>query len=152
MCGKHGRQCYEQEAYNASDHGVAEMDIDNRNDGDGNSRASHCYPALVRQRTATTCGQCVVAMVLGVKRSVAVQMVGHAGITSDEEIWRQCGTESGFVEGTAPDGVVAVQKHRDPNGDREHWTLWWKDKILDPRNKVEELWPVTKHFVVDWAG
>jgi len=30
---------------NASNHGVAAMDIDNRNDADGNSRASNCYVA-----------------------------------------------------------------------------------------------------------
>ena len=29
--------------HNASDHGVAAMDDDNRKDADGNSRASHCY-------------------------------------------------------------------------------------------------------------
>lgn len=110
-----------------------------------------CYPALIKQRTATTCGQCVVAMLLGVTRNVASEMIGHVGITSDEEIWRVCGTKSGFEWGTPPNGVVAVQKHRDPNGVREHWTLWWKDKVLDPRNQPDSLWPVVKYFVVDWA-
>ena len=33
-------------SHNASDHGVAAMDIDNRKDADGNSRASHCYADL----------------------------------------------------------------------------------------------------------
>lgn len=109
------------------------------------------YPKLIKQRTATTCGQCVIAMLFNVDRSVAIKMIGHDGITSDEEIWSKCGTESGFVDGEPQTGVVAVQKHRDPNSDREHWTLWWKDKTLDPRNKVDELWPVTKHFVIDWV-
>lgn len=115
-------------------------------------RARHCYPALVRQRTPTTCGQCVVAMLLSVSRSAAIEMFGHSDITSDAEVWRLCGTESGFVEGPPPEGVVAVQKHKDPEGDREHWTLWWKDTVLDPRNRPDELWPVAKHFTVDWAG
>lgn len=110
------------------------------------------YPALVRQRTATTCGQCVVAMVLGISRSEAIKMIGHDGITSDVEIWQQCNTKSQFVEGSPTYGVVAVQKHREPNGEREHWTLWWKDKIFDPRgNANDKLWPVIKHFVIDWA-
>jgi hypothetical protein len=115
------------------------------------SAALHGYPALVRQRTATTCGQCVVAMVLGISRAEAIERIGHGGITSDAEVWMQCGTESGFVDGHPPDGVVAAQKHREPDSKREHWTLWWKDRTLDPRNRVDELWPVTKHFVVDWA-
>ena len=70
------------------------------------SAALHGYPALVRQRTATTCGQCVVAMVLGISRAEAIERIGHGGITSDAEVWMQCGTESGFVDGHPPDGVV----------------------------------------------
>ena len=112
---------------------------------------SDYYPKLVRQRTSTTCGQCVIAMLISISRSEAIQKVGHGGVMSDEEMWSLCGTESGFVHGGPKYGVVAVQKHREPNGEREHWTLWWKDKVLDPRNKIEELWPVTKHFIIDWV-
>ncbi len=109
------------------------------------------YPTLVRQRTPTTCGQCVVAMLHGIGRSAAIRLIGHDGVTSDEEIWQQCCTANEFVEGPPPLNTVAVQKHRDPDGDREHWTLWWKDKVLDPRNKAEDLWPVTKYCIIDWA-
>lgn len=122
------------------------------NDDNEHSGSRICYPALVQQKNATTCGQCVVAMVRGISRADAIERIGHDGITSDAEVWRQCETESGFTDGPPADGVVAVQKHREPNGKREHWTLWWKDKTLDPRNKIKELWPVLKHFVVDWAG
>lgn len=108
-------------------------------------------PELIRQRTPTTCGQCVIAMLLGIDRKTAIRLIGHDGITTDEEIWRQCGTEHGFVDGCPPIGAVAVQKHRDPSGTREHWTLWWRDKTLDPRGKPDELWPVAKHFVIDWV-
>ena len=107
-------------------------------------------PKLIKQKTATTCGQCVVAMILGISRSEAIKLIGHDGITSDAEIWRACGTEGGFIDGPPPVGVVAVQKHRSPKGDREHWTVWWGDKVLDPRDKVSELWSVYKHFIVDW--
>ena len=37
---------------NASDHGVAAMDDDNKKDAGGNSRASHCYLAFVRATVA----------------------------------------------------------------------------------------------------
>ena len=108
-------------------------------------------PKLIKQKDRTTCGQCVVAMLLGISRADAIEQIGHSGITSDYEIWIQCGTETKFVDGPPDLGVVAVQKHKDPNSSREHWTLWWKDKTLDPRDKVNELWPVSKHFVIDWA-
>lgn len=42
MSGSEGHDI-KASGYNASDHGVAEMDIDNKNDADGNSRASHGY-------------------------------------------------------------------------------------------------------------
>ena len=108
------------------------------------------HPALIRQRTPTTCGQCVVAMLLGITRQAAIDLIGHDGVTSDEEIREQCCTNHVFVEGLPEEGNVAVQKHRDPSSTREHWTLWWRDRILDPRNKVEDLWPVTKHILIDW--
>lgn len=109
------------------------------------------YPTLVRQRTPTTCGQCVIAMLYSISRSDAIDLIGHGDVTSDREILKQCNTKNEFVEGSPSVGVVAIQKHRDPNSDREHWTLWWNDRVLDPRNKVEDLWPVTKHVVIDWA-
>lgn len=112
----------------------------------------HDYPILVRQKNATTCGQCVVAMVLGISRADAIERIGHDDITSDQEIWRHCGTVNEFVDGPSPVGVVAVQKHREPSGNREHWTLWWRDRVLDPRNKPTDLWPVLKHFVIDLSG
>lgn len=103
---------------------------------------------LVRQRTATTCGQCVIAMLFNVSRRTAIEMIGHSGITSDEEMLNACRIDGGFTDGTPPNDVIAVQKHKDPNGTQEHWTLWNKGEVLDPRGRPEELWPVYKYFVV----
>lgn len=106
-------------------------------------------PKLIKQRSATTCGQCVIAMLLSISRSDAIKMIGHAGITSDEEILKNSGSKSSFTSGPPANDVIAVQKHKDPNSSREHWTLFWKGEVLDPRDKVSELWPVSKHFVIE---
>ncbi len=108
-------------------------------------------PVFVKQTGATTCGQCVIAMLMDIGEQEAITLIGHDGITSDEEIWQAAGTASPILDGKPPKGVVAVQKHRDPKGEREHWTLWWKHKTLDPANIGKRLWPVSKYFIVDWA-
>ncbi len=72
------------------------------------------YPKLVRQRTATTCGQCVLAMLMGVRREIAIRIVGHDGITSDADVQRVCGIYEDFAPGAPGFGVVAIQKHREP--------------------------------------
>ncbi len=109
------------------------------------------YPKLVRQRTATTCGQCVLAMLMGVRREIAIRIVGHDGITSDADVQRVCGIYEDFAPGAPGFGVVAIQKHREPEGEREHWTLWWRDRCLDPAGLGERLWPVYKHLRIGWA-
>lgn len=106
---------------------------------------------FVRQRGPTTCGQACVAMLLGISLDDAITRVGHDGITDDMELLSAIGSESSFTEGPPPPDVVALQKHRDPNSDREHWTLCWKGRILDPACIGKRLWPVAKHAVIDWA-
>lgn len=89
---------------------------------------------------------------LAVSRKRAIEIVGHAGITSDGEMHKATNTAQPFRAGPPPHGVVAVQKHREPNGEREHWTLWSRDKTLDPANLGDKIWPVSKHLVIDWAN
>lgn len=108
-------------------------------------------PALVRQKTSTTCGQCVIATLYRISRASATEIIGHDGITSDAEIRDACATEHDFAPGPPPPGCVAVQKHREPGGEREHWTLFWRDQTLDPAN-IKGLWPVSKHLIIDWTG
>lgn len=108
-------------------------------------------PILVRQRGATTCGQACVAMLLGISLDDAIKRIGHDGTTEDIELLFAVGSELPFVEGPPAADVVALQKHRDPNGGREHWTLSWKGKTLDPACIGKRLWPVVKHAEIDWA-
>lgn len=108
------------------------------------------YPKLIRQKNSTTCGQSVLAMLLSIPLEDAIKLVGHDGITTDDEIWANSGTESQFVDGCPPKGIVAIQKHKEPKGTREHWTLWYRDKTLDPANLGNRIWPVYKYFEIDW--
>lgn len=108
-------------------------------------------PVLVQQRGPTTCGQSCVAMLLGISLDEAIAIIGHDGITEDSELLMAIGSELPFVGGPPSPDVVALQKHRDPSGEREHWTLSWKGKILDPACIGKRLWPVVKHARIDWA-
>lgn len=106
---------------------------------------------LVRQIGPTTCGHACLAMIHDVSIEAAISFAGHTGELSDSEIFSLSGTDSGFEDGPPPADVVAIQKHRDPNGSREHWTVSAMGKLLDPAEIGKRIWPVTKHMVIDWA-
>ncbi len=106
---------------------------------------------LVRQRGPTTCGQACVAMLLDISLDEAIEKIGHDGITEDIELLNIIGTESAFIKGNPPPDITALQKHRDPNSDREHWTISWYGKTLDPACIGNRLWPVLKYAKIDWA-
>lgn len=115
---------------------------------------SNFTPTLIRQRGPTTCGQACVAMLLGISLDAAIQRIGHDGITDGFELLFAVGSECPFVEGPPATDVVAIQKHREPsnpNGCREHWTVSWKGKTLDPACIGKRLWPVVSHARIDWA-
>lgn len=105
------------------------------------------YPELIKQKTPTTCGQCVIAMVLATTIEKAIELVGHDNITSDEEMLKAL-AKNVIEIGVPPEGSIAIQKHKDPNGSREHWTLWWLDKTLDPAEIGTRLWPVYKYILI----
>ena len=109
------------------------------------------YPKLVKQKTPTTCGQCCIATLLCYDIETVIKSVGYDGIMSDQDMmdawfWRS----RSFVIGTPPEGTIAIQKHKDPNGDREHWTVFWGSVTLDPACIGPRLWPVYKYLVIDW--
>ena len=108
------------------------------------------YPRLIKQKTSTTCGQCVIAMLFDITVADATSMIGHDRETKDHEIKRVSATNLDFESGEPEKGAIAIQKHKDPKGKREHWTLFWKDKTFDPANKGEDLWPVSKHLRMSW--
>lgn len=105
---------------------------------------------LIRQKNRTSCGQCCVAMVMDISLKEAIDLVGHDGIMTDNEIYYLIGSDAPMTSGSPPRGVVAIQKHKDPNGNREHWTVWNKNITFDPANIGPNLWPVYKYFEVDW--
>lgn len=104
---------------------------------------------LVKQTKDAMCGQACVSMVIGCSLEDAVKKIGHGGVTTDEEMI--AALELGgrkFRDGPPPEGVWALQKHRDPNGSREHWTVWDRSRTLDPACLGDKIWPVYKHVVI----
>ncbi len=108
-------------------------------------------PRLVKQRGPTTCGQACVATLLEISLDEAISRIGHDGITDEYEIAFAVATDLPFVEGPPSSSTIAIQKHRDPNGSREHWTVSWRGTTLDPACIGKRLWPVVKHVEIDWA-
>lgn len=104
---------------------------------------------LVPQNSPTTCGQACIATLLRISLEQAIKIVGHDGITSDEEITKALSNYVvlNFVEGTPTEGT-ALQKHRSPDGKREHWTIYDRGRILDPANH-KKLWAVYKYARLD---
>ena len=106
---------------------------------------------LVKQPTSTTCGQCCIAMLLDVSLEEAISMIGRDGISSDEDMLKQIFEKYTkyhhflFKPGQPPKDIVALVKHREPNGTREHWTVSYYGEILDPACRGKRLWPVLKY-------
>lgn len=106
---------------------------------------------LVEQQSPTTCGQACLAMIFGCTLQEAIDIIGHDGITSDDEILKAMAAHSrvfeglSFTQGKTPDYVIAIQKHREPNGTREHWTVSEFGLTLDPAKIGRRLWPVYQY-------
>lgn len=111
------------------------------------------FQTLIRQTTPTTCGRCCVAMLTGETVEQVIANVGHADIMGDDDIARAFGLGSVDIfyrfwkEGPAPDDCVALQFHKEPGGDRGHWTVSDMGVLLDPAEIGDRLWPVEKHAV-----
>lgn len=106
---------------------------------------------LIKQPSGTTCGQCCVAMLKGISLDDAIILIGHDGITSDNDLLRVLDIDDlydGFDLGYPPKDIIALVKHRDPNGDREHWTVSYYGKTLDPACRGKKLWPAFKYVEV----
>ena len=104
---------------------------------------------VIPQNSPTTCGQACIATLLRISLEEAIKLVGHDGITTDEEIVAVLApyTTINFKSGKPTEGI-ALQKHRSPDGKREHWTIYDKGRVLDPANH-KKLWAVYKHARLD---
>lgn len=95
---------------------------------------------LIKQKSNTTCGQSCVAMLLGLP-------VSHDNIMTDAEMENLFGKT--FTKGVPPTNVLALQKHLEPRGLREHWSVSHYGTTLDPAGIPEEFrWPVYKYLIV----
>ena len=100
---------------------------------------------LIKQTSPTTCGQCCIAMLLDTDEADAIKMVGHSDITSD--ISMVLILNNRFTMGEPPNDVLALVKHKEPNGVREHWTVIDHGQIFDPACK-KKLWPAYKYLPI----
>ena len=105
---------------------------------------------LIKQPTSTTCGQCCVAMLMGISIEEAIIRVGHMDITSDDTIKLAIGIDldEDFDLGYPPKNIIALVKHREPNGLREHWTVSYYGETLDPACRGKKLWPPFKYLEI----
>lgn len=119
---------------------------------------------LVKQNSPTTCGQACVATVLGITLEESIELFGHSGTTSDYEILKALGKhfmgemktdlpifppDTKVILGKPPKDILAIVKHKEKNGNREHWTVWNRGDILDPACINGKLWPITKYIEVN---
>lgn len=104
---------------------------------------------FVAQESPTTCGQACIAMLLDLTLEEAIQLVGHDGITTDDEL-KAALHISKFIEGAPRSDCIAIQKHKSPYGLNEHWTVSYYGRTLDPAGIPEKLrWKVYKHAEVE---
>jgi hypothetical protein len=103
---------------------------------------------LIKQPTSTTCGQSCVAMLLGISLEEAIIKIGHMDITSDDSIKSAIDVDDDFDLGYPPKNIIALVKHKEPNGLREHWTVSYYGKTLDPACRGKKLWPAYKYLQV----
>ncbi len=103
---------------------------------------------LVKQTSPTTCGQACVAILLDITLEEAIELVGHDGIFTWGDLFDVLHVTEA-EDGPSPSGIIAIQYHSEPNGDRGHWTIIQNGKVFDPACK-KKLWPVTYHFPIDF--
>lgn len=109
---------------------------------------------LVKQINTTTCGQACVAMVLNITIQEAIKLIGHSGITSDEDICKALALNTKDSISTSKNinhnnsFPKKLCKHRNPkNFKEEHWTIFDGPYILDPACIAENhRWSVYKYW------
>lgn len=88
-------------------------------------------------------------MLLGITLDEAIQRVGHDGTTDAYTLLvGALGINTRAVGGKPQRDIVALQRHVEPNGTREHWTVSDHGRTLDPACIGSKLWPVYQHFVI----
>lgn len=106
---------------------------------------------LVKQPTPTTCGQACLAMALSMTLKQAIQLVGHDGITTSDEIVQALTTITGMYHnakfGLPPNKGRYIVYHKEPGGKRGHWTFMEDGTLYDPAC-IKNLWDIEKYIEV----
>ena len=110
----------------------------------------------LKQTNPNNCGQTVIAMLFDIDIAMAERLVGHNGITTEEEILKILKNhrllyEQSKSETITTTGATWLQLHKNPkNSKQKHWTLLVNGVIIDPSGRKEsDLWPVEKFWILN---
>lgn len=116
---------------------------------------------LLRQTKRNNCGQTCVAMLLNISIEEAEKIVGHDGITTENEIIKALSDYYPKTWSYNWPGSVHRRKkidasakylclHQNPkNPNQKHWTVYYNNSVFDPSGRDErELWPTIRHWLV----
>ena len=111
---------------------------------------------VIKQINKTTCGQACLAMILCTEIEDTIKLVGHDGVTSDEEMCKHLGLDPlQYFRDPEFGSNVRLQKHqnvadsttKNVNEGFEHWTVYYFGKTLDPAGfSDKKRWPLLKFW------
>ncbi len=110
---------------------------------------------ILQPKKSSLCGQCCVAMLMDISLEEAIKLVGHSGVSSNEDILSVLETKypgiysRQYFGSKFKDGIYLC-KHRNPkNIKQEHWTISNSGVIMDPSGRPEkDLWPTYRYWIV----
>lgn len=109
---------------------------------------------ILKQTKPTNCGQTVIAMLFNIDIEMAERLVGHDGITTEQEILAILEKHGllPFKRSERSNCEAAwLQLRKNPkNSNQKHWTLSVNGAIIDPSGRKEsDLWPVEKFWMLN---
>jgi len=110
---------------------------------------------ILQPKGSSLCGQACIAMLLDISLEEAIKLVGHDGISTNEDILSVLETKypgiysRQYFGSKFKDGIYLC-KHRNPkNIKQEHWTVVKHCVRMDPSGRPEkDLWPTYRYWIV----
>lgn len=117
---------------------------------------------ILQPKGSSLCGQCCIAMLLDITIEEAIRLVGHDGISSNEDLLNVLETKYPNVKTNEFYGRIKNRnykvkksrtylcKHRNPKKEeQEHWTICYQGVIMDPSGREKkDLWPMYKYWII----
>lgn len=114
---------------------------------------------VLQPKGSSLCGQCCIAMLLNISLEEAIKLVGHNGISSNEDLLKcfdQFIKDRNFygsvykLDKSISIGFIYLCKHKNPkNSSQQHWTIFNRGVIMDPSGRPEkDLWPMYRYWMI----